>query len=221
MALLLKTLIRFLSGLAITAALLFLPAGTWSYGRAWLFMALLFIPILIVGIVLFVKNPELLHKRLEMKEREQKQRGIVALSGMLLVSSFIVAGLDYRWCWSRLPDSIVVIASVVLLVSYVLYAEVLRENVYLSRVVEVQANQQVVDTGLYGIVRHPMYGAVSLLYLSIPLVLGSWWALVTMVPCIVMLVLRIQNEEKVLTEGLAGYADYKRRVRYRMIPFVW
>lgn len=221
MSLLLKCFVRFLSGLAITAALLFLSAGTWCYGRAWLFMALLFMPIFIVGIVLFVKNPELLRKRLDMKEREKGQQRIVALSGMLLVSSFIVAGLDYRWGWSHLPDIIVVIASVMLLVSYALYAEVLRENVYLSRVVEVQADQQVVDTGLYGIVRHPMYSAVSLLYLSIPLVLGSWWALVTMTPCIVMLVLRIQNEEKVLTEGLAGYADYKGRVRYRMIPFVW
>lgn len=221
MSLLLKGFVRFLSGLVITAALLFLSAGTWCYGRAWLFMALLFMPIFIVGIVLFVKNPELLRKRLDMKEREKGQQRIVALSGMLLVSSFIVAGLDYRWGWSHLPDIIVVIASVMLLVSYALYAEVLRENVYLSRVVEVQADQQVVDTGLYGIVRHPMYSAVSLLYLSIPLVLGSWWALVTMTPCIVMLVLRIQNEEKVLTEGLAGYADYKRRVRYRMIPFVW
>lgn len=221
MALLLKTLISFLAGLAITMALLLISAGTWHYSRAWLFMALLFTPILIVGIVLFIKNPELLRKRLEMKEREKEQRGIVALSGMLLIASFVVAGLDYRLEWSHISHTIVTIASVALLVSYALYAEVLRENMYLSRVVEVQANQQVIDTGMYSIVRHPMYSAVSLLYLSIPLVLGSWWALLTMIPCIVMLALRIKSEEKVLTEGLAGYADYTRRVRYRIIPFVW
>ena len=221
MPLLLKTLISFLAGLGITMALLLIPAGTWHYSQAWLFMSLLFIPILIVGIVLFVKNPELLRKRLEMKEREKEQRGIVAVSGMLLVASFVVAGLDYRFGWSHLPNIVVTIASVVLLISYVLYAEVLRENIYLSRVVEVQEHQQVIDTGLYGIVRHPMYSAVSLLYLSIPFVLGSWCALVTMIPCIVMLTLRIKNEEQVLTEGLAGYADYTRRVRYRLIPFIW
>lgn len=221
MALFLKTLISFLAGLVITMALLLIPAGTWHYSRAWLFMVLLFTPILIVGIVLFIKNPELLRKRLEMKEHEKEQRGIVALSGMLLIASFVVAGLDYRWGWSHISHTIVTIASVALLVSYALYAEVLRENVYLSRVVEVQEQQQVIDTGLYGIVRHPMYSAVSLLYLSIPLVLGSWWALLTMVPCIVMLALRIKNEEKVLTEGLSEYADYTRRVRYRMIPFMW
>ena len=221
MALLLKTFVSFLAGLGITMALLFVPAGTLSYPRAWLFMALLFLPILVVGIVLFIKNPELLRKRLEMKEREKEQRGIVAVSGLLLVASFVVAGLDFRFGWSHISGTLVTVASVLLLISYGLYAEVLRENVYLSRVVEVQAHQQVIDTGLYGIVRHPMYSAVSLLYLSIPIVLGSWWALCTMVPCIVMLALRIRNEEQVLTEGLAGYADYKRRVRYRMIPFVW
>lgn len=221
MALLLKTLVSFLTGVGIIMALLFVPAGTLSYSRAWLFMALLFIPILVVGIVLFVKNPELLRKRLEMKEREKEQQGIVALSGLLLVASFVLAGLDYRFGWSHISHTLVVVASALLLISYGLYAEVLRENMYLSRVVEVQEHQQLIDTGLYGIVRHPMYSAVSLLYLSIPIVLGSWWALCTMVPCIVMLALRIKNEEQVLTEGLAGYADYKRRVRYRLIPFVW
>ena len=221
MALLLKTLISFLAGVGITMALLLIPAGTWHYSRAWLFIVLLFVPILIVGIALFMKNPELLRKRLEMKEREKEQQGIVALSGLLLVASFVVAGLDYRFGWSHLPSTVVVIASVVLLISYALYTEVLRENVYLSRVVEIQEQQHVIDTGLYGIVRHPMYSAVSLLYLSIPLVLGSWWALAIMTPCIVMLTLRIKNEEKVLTEGLAGYSDYTQRVRYRMIPFVW
>ena len=221
MKLLLKTFAAFLSGLLITGAMLFVPAGTLHYPGAWLFMALLFVPILVMGIVLMIKNPELLRKRLEMKEREKEQKGVVALSGLLLVASFIVAGLDYRFDWSNVSSLIVAIASVVLLVGYALYAEVLRENVYLSRVVEVQEGQRVIDTGLYSIVRHPMYSAVSLLYLSIPLVLGSWWALLTMSPCLLLLAARIRNEEQVLCQGLAGYADYIHRVRYRMIPFVW
>lgn len=221
MKLLLRTLTAFLLGLAITAAMLFLPAGTGHYPGAWLFMALLFIPILIMGVVLLIKNPELLRKRLEMKEREKEQRSVVALSGLLLVGSFIVAGLDFRFGWSHVSSVVVIIASIALLVSYALYAEVLRENVYLSRVVEVQQGQRVIDTGLYGIVRHPMYSAVSLLYFSIPLVLGSWWALLVMSPCVLLLAARIKNEEQVLRQGLPGYIAYTQRVRYRMIPFVW
>ena len=221
MKLLLRTLTAFLLGLAITAAMLFLPAGTGHYPGAWLFMALLFTPILIMGVVLLIKNPELLRKRLEMKEREKEQRSVVALSGLLLVGSFIVAGLDFRFGWSHVSSVVVVIASIVLLVSYALYIEVLRENVYLSRVVEVQQGQRVIDTGLYGIVRHPMYSAVSLLYLSIPLVLGSWWALLVMSPCVLLLAARIKNEEQVLCQGLPGYIEYTQRVRYRMIPYVW
>ena len=221
MKLLLRTLIAFLLGLAITGTMLFLPAGTGCYPGAWLFMALLFIPILIMGVVLLIKNPELLRKRLEMKEREKEQRGVVALSGLLLVGSFIVAGLDFRFGWSHVSSVVVIIASIALLVSYALYAEVLRENVYLSRVVEVQQGQRVIDTGLYGIVRHPMYSAVSLLYLSIPLVLGSWWALLVMSPCVLLLAARIKNEEQVLRQGLPGYIAYTQRVRYRMIPFIW
>ena len=221
MKLLLKTLMAFLSGLLITGVMLFVPAGTLAYRGAWLFMALLFTPILVLGVVLLVKNPELLRKRLEMKEREKEQKGVVALSGLLLVASFIVAGLDHRLGWSHVSTTIVVIASVVLLVGYTFYAEVLRENVYLSRVVEVQEGQRVIDTGLYGIVRHPMYFAVTLLYLAIPLVLGSWWALLVMSPCILLLAARIKNEEQVLHQGLPGYTDYTKRVRYRMIPWVW
>ena len=221
MKLLLKTLIAFLSGLLITGAMLFVPAGTLSYRGAWLFMALLFIPIFVMGIVLLVKNPELLRKRLEMKEREKEQKSVVALSGLLLVASFIVAGLDHRFGWSNVSDIIVYIASVELLVGYALYAEVLRENAYLFRVVEVQEGQQVIDKGLYSIVRHPMYFAVTLLYFSIPLVLGSWWALLVMSPCILLLAARIKNEEQVLHQGLQGYTDYTHRVRYRMIPWVW
>lgn len=221
MKLLLKTLVAFLCGLLITGAVLFIPAGTLDYPGAWLFMALLFTPILIMGVVLLIKNPELLRKRLEMKEREKEQKGVVALSGLLLVSSFIVAGLDYRFGWSHVSNLLVIISSIVLLVGYALYAEVLRENVYLSRVVEVQEGQRVIDTGLYGIVRHPMYFAVTLLYLAIPFVLGSWWALMVMSPCVLLLALRIKNEEQVLHQGLLGYTDYTGRVRYRMIPWVW
>ena len=221
MKLLLKTLLAFLLGIFITGAMLFLPAGTLDYPGAWLFMALLFTPVLIMGVVLMAKNPELLRKRLEMKEREKTQQGVVALSGLLLVAAFMVAGLDFRFGWSHVSNAIVIIASVVLLIGYALYAEVLRENVYLSRVVEVQEGQRVIETGLYGIVRHPMYSAVTLLYLAIPLVLGSWWALLAMSPCVVLLALRIRNEEQVLHQGLAGYTDYTERVRYRMIPFVW
>lgn len=211
----------FLLGLIIMGTLLFLPAGTLAYRGAWLFIALLFIPILVVGVVLLIKAPDLLRKRLAMKEREKEQQGVVALSGLLLVASLVIAGLDYRFGWSHISSTIVTIAAVVLLVGYGLYAEVLRENAYLSRVVEVQEGQRVIDTGLYGIVRHPMYFAVSLLYLSIPIVLGSWWALLLMPPCMFLLVLRIRNEEQVLHQGLSGYTDYTKRVRYRMIPFVW
>ena len=221
MKLLLKTLVAFLCGLLITGVMLFVPAGTLAYRGAWLFMALLFMPILIVGVVLMIKNPELLRKRLEMKERENEQKSVVALSGLLLVASFIVAGLDFRFGWSHVYNFLVIISSVLLLVGYALYAEVLRENVYLSRVVEVQEGQRVIDTGLYGIVRHPMYFAVTLLYLAIPLVLGSWWALLVMSPCVLLLALRIKNEEQVLHQGLPGYTDYTERVRYRMILWVW
>ena len=221
MKLLLRTLAAFLLGILITGAMLFLPAGTLDYPGAWLFMALLFTPILIMGIVLMVKNPELLRKRLAMKEREKTQQSVVAISGLLLIASFLVSGLDYRFGWSRVSNGIVIVASVMLLIAYALYAEVLRENVYLSRVIEVQEGQRVIDTGLYAIVRHPMYSAVSLLYLSIPLVLGSWWALLVMSPCVLLLAARIKNEEQVLRQDLPGYIEYTQRVRYRMIPLVW
>ena len=221
MRLFIKTLLAFMLGILVIGMMLFLPAGTLAYRGAWLFIVLLFVPILVVGIVLFIKNPELLRKRLEMKEREKEQKSVVALSGLLLVGSFIVAGLDYRFGWSNIPNAVVAIASMVLLIGYALYAEVLRENTYLSRVVEIQEDQRVIDTGLYGIVRHPMYLAVTLLYLTIPLVLGSWWALLVISPCILLLAVRIKNEEQVLHQGLSGYTDYTKRVRYRMVPWVW
>ena len=221
MKLLVKTLLAFFCGLFITGSMLFISAGTLAYCGAWLFMTLLFTLILIMGVVLLIKNPELLRKRLEMKEREKEQQGVVAFSGLLLVASFIVAGLDYRFGWSHISNTIVLIASIVLLVGYALYAEVLRENVYLSRVIEVQEGQHVIDTGLYAFVRHPMYLAVTLLYLAIPIVLGSWWALLVMSPCILLLAARIKNEEQVLHQGLPGYTEYTKRVRYRMIPWIW
>ena len=201
--------------------MLFLPAGTLAYYGAWLFVFLLFTPIFIVGIVLFLRNPDLLRKRLEMKERDKEQRGVVSLSGLLLVFSLVLSGFDFRFGWSLVPNAVVVLASVLLLVGYALYAEVLRENIYLSRVVEVQAGQIVIDTGLYGIVRHPMYFAVSLLYIAIPLVLGSWWALLPMLLCVLLLLVRISKEEQVLCQGLPGYTEYTKRVQYRMIPFLW
>lgn len=221
MRLLIKATTTFLFGLLTTGAMLFLPAGTLAYYGAWLFVFLLFTPIFIVGIVLFLRNPDLLHKRLEMRERDKEQRGVVSLSGLLLVFSLVLSGFDFRFGWSLVPNAVVVLASVLLLVGYVLYAEVLRENVYLSRVVEVQEGQIVIDTGLYGIVRHPMYLAVSLLYIAIPLVLGSWWALLPMLLCVLLLLVRISKEEQVLCQGLPGYTEYTKRVQYRMILFLW
>lgn len=214
-------LIKFTVGLLLVGALLFLPAGTFSYPNAWLFIGLLFGPMLILGIVLLFKAPKLLEKRLSAKEKEGTQRGVVALSGLLFLVGFIVAGLDFRFGWSRVPLGLVIVASAVLLISYALYAEVMRENAYLSRTVEVQENQRVVDTGLYGIVRHPMYAVTVWLFLSIPLVLGSFWALLCFLPYIAVIAVRIRNEEKVLEEGLDGYKEYKARVKYRIFPFVW
>ena len=214
-------LVKFLVGLFLVGALLFLPAGGLGYWNAWLFSGLLFLPMLILGVVLLIKAPRLLEKRLGAKEKESAQKGVVAASGLLFVAGFIVAGLDFRFGWSKMPLWVVIAASVVLLVSYALYAEVMRENAYLSRTVEVQEGQRVIDTGLYGIVRHPMYAVTVWLFLSIPLVLGSWWALLCFAPYIAVIAVRIRNEEKVLEAGLAGYAAYKKRVKYRISPFIW
>ena len=219
--LLLNALIKFTVGLLFVGVLLFLPAGSFSYMNAWLFIGLLFVPMLILGAILLFKAPHLLEKRLNAKETENTQKGVVAVSACLFLGGFIVAGLDFRFGWSHIPLWGEVIASVVLLVSYALYAEVMRENAYLSRTVEVQESQTVVDTGLYGIVRHPMYAATVWLFLSIPVVLGSLWSLLCFAPYVAVIVVRIRNEEKVLTEGLAGYEEYKKRVRYRLIPWIW
>ena len=221
MKLMLSALIKYVAGLLLVGALLFLPAGSLLYPNAWLFLGLLFIPMLILGVVLLIKAPSLLQKRLNAKEGERAQRGVVALSGLLFIAGFVVAGLDYRFGWSHIPSWVVTIASVILLVSYALYAEVMRENAYLSRTVEVQDGQHVVDTGLYGIVRHPMYAVTVWLFLSIPVVLGSWWSLLCFLPYVAAIVARILNEERVLEAGLAGYTDYKKRVKYRLFPFIW
>lgn len=221
MKLALSALIKFTVGLLFVGALLFLPAGDFSYVNGWLFIGLLFLPMLVLGLVLLIKAPELLAKRLGAKEKEKTQKGVVAVSGLLFVIGFIVAGLDFRFGWSNVPLWVVILSSVVLLLSYALYAEVMRENAYLSRTIEVQEDQKVIDTGLYGIVRHPMYAVTVWLFLSIPLVLGSWWAFLCFVPYIAVIVIRIHNEEKVLAAGLAGYTDYQKRVKYRLLPFVW
>lgn len=221
MKLLFNALIKYIIGLALVGVLVFLPAGSFGYINGWLFIALLFVPMLFLGIILFIKAPDLLKKRLGAKEKENTQKGVVALSGLLFIGGFVVAGLDYRFDWSNVPTWVVIVASVVLLVAYALYAEVMRENAYLSRTIEVQENQKVIDTGLYGIVRHPMYAVTVWLFLAIPVVLGSWWSLLCFVPYVAVIVVRILNEEKVLEQGLKGYAEYKKRVKYRILPFVW
>ena len=221
MKLLLNALIKFTVGLLLVGALLFIPAGGFGYTNGWLFVGLLFVPMLILGTVLLIKAPDLLKKRLGAKEEEGTQKGVVAVSGLLFVGGFVVAGLDFRFGWSYVPTWSVIAASAVLLISYALYAEVMRENAYLSRTVEVQENQKVIDTGLYGIVRHPMYAVTVWLFLSIPVVLGSWWALLCFLPYVPVMIVRIINEEKVLEAGLEGYTEYKKRVKYRILPFVW
>ncbi len=221
MKLALNALTKFIFGLILVGLLLFLPAGSFAYPNGWLFIGLLFVPMLILGVVLLIKSPKLLEKRLDAKEKENTQKGVVAVSGLLFVVGFVVAGLDYRFGWSNVPSWVVITASVVVLVSYALYGEVMRENAYLSRTIEVQENQKVVDIGLYGIVRHPMYAVTIWLFLAIPIVLGSWWSLLCFLPYVAVIVVRIQNEEKVLEAGLEGYTDYKKRVKYRIIPLVW
>ena len=212
---------KFFLGLIVVGVLVFVPAGTLDYWQGWLFVGVLFVPMFVAGIVLIFRKPELLRKRLEAKEEEQEQKWVVALSGMLFVAMFVVAGLNRRYMWWMLPDWAVYVAAGLFLAGYLLYAEVLRENVWLSRTIEVQEHQKVVDTGLYGIVRHPMYAATLLLFLAMPLVLGSPWSFALMLFYIPVISKRIRNEEKVLEQGLEGYTEYKQRVRYKVIPFVW
>lgn len=219
--LIINALSKLIVGLGMIALLLFVPAGTWHYWHAWLLLALLFIPMICLGIGMLFFSPQLLSKRLNNKESERTQKHVVVFSGLMFLGGFILCGLDHRFAWSQVPFGVVITASMLFLIGYVIYAEVLRENAYLSRTVEVQDNQQLIDTGLYSIVRHPMYTATLLMFLSMPLILGSWWALLLFACYPWLIIKRIQNEEQVLVSGLKGYADYKKQVRWRLIPWVW
>ena len=212
---------KLIIGLSIIALLLFIPAGTCYYWHAWLLIALLFIPMLCMGIGMLIFSPELLAKRLNNKEKEQTQKYVVALSGLMFIGGFIVCGLDYRFAWSQVPLWMIITGSVLFIIGYVLYAEVLRENAYLSRIIEVQNDQKLIDTGLYSIVRHPMYTATLLMFLSMPIVLDSWWGLLLFAFYPALIIKRIQNEEQVLASDLKGYTEYQQRVRWRLIPWVW
>ena len=219
--LVIKALTKFLLGVIVLGLLLFFPAGSLHYWQGWLLMGILFVPMAVVGIVMMAKNPELLRKRLNAKEKEAEQKSVVAMSGLLFVTAFVLAGLNWRFCWWVLPNWMVWMAAGLFIASYLLYVEVMRENTYLSRTVEVQDNQEVIDTGLYGIVRHPMYMATTVMFLTMPLVLGSPISFLIMLGYIPVIAKRIANEEEVLEKGLEGYQDYKKKVRYKMIPFLW
>lgn len=221
MPLLIQALTKFLAGLLIVALMLFVPAGTLDYWQAWLFIAVLFGPMLVMGVVLMCRNPELLRKRLSAKEREGEQKSVVLMSSLLFVAVFVTAGLNHRFGWWPLPDGVVIAAAITFFLGYVMYAEVMRENVWLSRTVEVQEQQQVIDTGLYGIVRHPMYTATLILFLAIPLILASPCSFLLMLLYIPLVIMRIHNEETILAQSLPGYCDYMNRTAYRLIPWVW
>ena len=221
MKLLVNAVLKFVIGILLIATLVFLPAGTLNYTGGWLFIALLFIPVFIMGVVLFLKAPDLLKKRLNSKEKESTQKGVVAFSGVIFLVGFVVSGLDFRFSWSYVNRVTTFVASVLFIVGYIIYAEVMRENAYLSRTIEVQENQKVIDTGLYGIIRHPMYLATIIMFLMIPLILGSWYALAVFCMYPLCILLRIKNEENILTEQLEGYSDYVKKVKYKIIPFVW
>ena len=208
-------------GLGAITTLLFAPAGTFAFPGAWKLLMLLFIPMIIMGVALLIWAPETLARRLRSKEERVKQKGVVALSGILFVASFLLAGLDFRFGWSSLPQWVVWTSSIVFLLSYGMYAEVMRENEWLSRSIEVMEGQKVVSTGLYGIVRHPMYTATIAMFLAMPLVMGSWWAFLVMVPYVVAIVTRIKDEETLLTKEVEGYQEYKEKVRWRLIPYIW
>ena len=212
---------KILAGFLVFAALLFIPAGTIKYPNGWLLSGVLFIPMFIAGLILMFKNPELLKKRLNTKEKEQEQKTVIALSGVMFLSAFIAAGLNFRFKWCVLPEWAVLTGTIIFLLAYVMYAEVLRENTYLSRTVEVQEDQKVIDTGLYGMVRHPMYTSTLFLFLSMGIILGSPVSFLIMLFHIPIIGKRMKNEEQVLEEGLEGYTEYKTKVKYNMIPFIW
>ena len=216
-----RAMIRFACGVLLAGLLLFLPAGSFAYWQGWLLIGILFVPMFAAGLVMMAKSPELLRRRLSAKEEQDEQKQVIAWSGLMFLVSFVLAGLNFRFGWLSLPRWLVWAAAALFLLGYLLYAEVLRENVWLSRTVEVQEHQQLVDTGLYGIVRHPMYAATLLLFLSMPLVLGSPVSFAVMLLYLPLIAKRIRNEELVLEQGLEGYAEYKKRVKYRVIPGVW
>ena len=221
MKLFISAISKLVIGLVAIATLLFAPAGTFAFPGAWRLLMLLFIPMIIMGVALLIWAPETLSRRLRSKEERVKQKGVVALSGILFFASFILAGLDFRFGWSSLPHWVVWTSSIAFLLSYGMYAEVMRENEWLSRSIEVMEGQKVVSTGLYGIVRHPMYTATILMFLAMPLVMGSWWAFLVMVPYVIAIVTRIKDEEILLTKELEGYQEYKAKVRWKLMPYIW
>ena len=216
-----QALSKFLIGLIIICILLFIPAGTLDYPNGWLFIALLFIPMFFAGIIMLFKSPDLLRRRLNAKESEDEQKTVILVSGIIFLLAFILAGLNFRFGWFKLPTIVIIIASIIFLLAYIMYAEVLRENEYLSRTVEVSENQKVVDSGLYGIVRHPMYTSTIFLFLSMPLVLDSIFSFIVMLVYPIIIIFRIRNEEKVLENELIGYKEYKEKVKYKLIPYLW
>lgn len=221
MKLFLEAIVKFTCGLLLVGLLIFLPAGTLAYSYGWLLIGLLFGPMLIAGFVMLAKSPDFLKKRLDVKEKQATQKGVVAYAGLMFIAGFVVAGLDYRFGWSNMPQWVTIAASVLFLVSYALYAEVMRENAYLSRTIKVEEGQKVVDTGLYGVVRHPMYAVTILLFMAMPLVLGSWYALIVFAFYPAIIIVRLKDEEDLLTRELPGYDAYKQKVKYRIIPFIW
>ena len=221
MKLFLAAIAKFLLGVALVGLLIFLPAGTFSYFNGWVLMGILFVPMFFAGIVMMFKNPELLKSRLNAKEKQKEQSLVVKLSGLMFFAGFVLAGLVVRFRWYILPTGVTLGGAVIFLIAYILYAEVLRENTYLSRTIEVRENQKVIDTGLYAIVRHPMYSATLLLFLSMPIVLGSVYSFLIFLAYPFIIAKRIKHEEKFLEEELDGYRDYKRKVKFRLIPFIW
>lgn len=216
-----QAITKFLIGALLVGALIFVPAGTIKFLNGWIFMGVLFVPMFIFGIYLMFKNPDLLKRRLNAKEKEGEQKTVIALSGLMFMAGFVIAGLNYRFGWVVLPNIVTIVASIVFVISYILYAEVLRENAFLLRTIEVEKGQKVVDTGMYGIVRHPMYIVTILLFLSIPLILGSIISFVIFLMYPFIIIKRIKNEEKVLERDLEGYIEYEKKVKYRLIPFIW
>ena len=216
-----QAIVKFLLGVVLVGVLIFLPAGTLAFTQGWIFMGILFIPMFIAGLVMMIKCPDLLKKRLDAKERQKEQKFVILFSALMFISGFVIAGLDFKYNWTPLPNVVVIISSVIFVLAYIFYAEVLRENKYLSRTIQVEENQKVVDTGLYGIVRHPMYSSTIFLFLSMPLILGSSLSFIVFLIYPLIIAKRIKNEEEILEKELDGYSKYKEKVKYKLIPFIW